>query len=50
MVQFRASTGERVWQIGGRASRLALALILMLMTVLAWAVFTPTRAYAAARL
>ena len=47
MVQFRASTGERVWQIGGRASRLVLAVILMLMTALAWAVFTPTRAYAA---
>ena len=47
MVQFRASAGERVWQVGGRASRVAVAFLVMLMTALAWTVFTPTRAYAA---
>ena len=47
MVQFRASAGERVWQVGGQASRVLVAFILMLMTALAWAMFTPTRAYAA---
>ena len=47
MVQFRASAGERVWQVGGQASRVLVAFILMLMTALAWAMLTPTRAYAA---
>jgi uncharacterized membrane protein YgcG len=47
MMQFRASAGERVWQVGGRVSRVVVAFLLMLLTALTWAVFSPTQAYAA---
>ena len=47
MVLFRASAGERAWQVGGRFSRILVAFLLMMLTALAWAVFAPTRAYAA---
>ena len=47
MVQFRASAGERVWQVGGRSPRARRRVPLMLLTALAWAVFAPTPAYAA---
>jgi uncharacterized membrane protein YgcG len=46
MVQFRAA-GERVWPLAGGLARVVLAFLLMIMTALAWAVITPTRAYAA---
>ena len=47
MVQFRASAGERVWQVGGRLRLDPRCVLLMMLTALAWAVFAPTRAYAA---
>ena len=47
MVLFRASAGERAWQVGGRFSRILVAFLLMMLTALAWAMFAPTRAYAA---
>jgi uncharacterized membrane protein YgcG len=47
MVLLRASAGERAWQVGGRFSRILVAFLLMMLTALAWAVFAPTRAYAA---
>ena len=46
MVQMRAA-GESVWQLGGRLSRILVAFVLMIMAALAWAVVSPTRAYAA---
>lgn len=46
MVQFRA-TGERVWQLAGRLSRVVVAFLLMILAAMAWAAITPTRAYAA---
>jgi uncharacterized membrane protein YgcG len=47
MVQFRASTDERVWGIPSRSARTVLAFLLMTMTALAWALMAPTPAYAA---
>jgi uncharacterized membrane protein YgcG len=47
MVQFRASASERAWQVGGRFSRITAAFLMMMLTALAWALLTPTRAYAA---
>ncbi|MFL6044117.1 MAG: DUF2207 domain-containing protein [Propionibacteriaceae bacterium] len=46
MVQLRAA-GESLWQLGGRLSRILVAFVLMIMAALAWAVVSPTRAYAA---
>jgi uncharacterized membrane protein YgcG len=46
MVQFRAAS-ERVWLLAGGLARVVLAFLLMIMTALAWAVITPTKAYAA---
>jgi uncharacterized membrane protein YgcG len=46
MVQFRAAR-ERVWPLAGGLARVVFAFLLMIMTALAWAVITPTRAYAA---
>jgi uncharacterized membrane protein YgcG len=46
MVQFRA-TGERVWQLAGRLSRVVVAFLLMILAAMTWAAITPTRAYAA---
>jgi uncharacterized membrane protein YgcG len=46
MVQFHAA-GGRVWQLGGRLSRLVIACLLMVLTALAWFLVTPTKAYAA---
>jgi uncharacterized protein (TIGR04222 family) len=47
MVQFRASAGERVWQVSGRFARSVVAFLLMVLTALAWALLAPTPAYAA---
>jgi uncharacterized membrane protein YgcG len=47
MVQFRASVAERAVQISGRFTRGVVAFFLMVVTALAWAVVTPSRAYAA---
>jgi uncharacterized membrane protein YgcG len=47
MVQFRASAVERPWQVRDRFARGAVAFLLMLLTVLAWALVAPTPAYAA---
>jgi uncharacterized membrane protein YgcG len=47
MVQFRASAGERAWQISGRFARALVAFLLMVLTALAWALLAPTAAYAA---
>ncbi|HEX5383775.1 MAG TPA: DUF2207 domain-containing protein, partial [Propionibacteriaceae bacterium] len=46
MVQFHAA-GGRVWQLGGRLSRIVIAFVLMVLTALAWFLVTPTKAYAA---
>lgn len=46
MVQFRAA-GDRVWEFGGRLSRIVIAFLLMILTALAWFLVTPTKAYAA---
>ena len=47
MVQFRASAAERPWQVRGRFVRGVVAFLLMSLTALAWALASPTRAYAA---
>jgi uncharacterized protein (TIGR04222 family) len=47
MVQFRASTGERAWQISGGFARAVVAFVLMVLTALAWALLAATPAYAA---
>ena len=47
MVQFRASAGERAWQRSGRFARTVVAFLLMVLTALAWALLSPTPAYAA---
>jgi uncharacterized membrane protein YgcG len=47
MVQFRASVAERAVQVSGRFTRGVVAFFLMVVTALAWAVVTPSRAYAA---
>jgi uncharacterized protein (TIGR04222 family) len=47
MVQFRASAAERLWQVRGRFGRWVVAFLLMSLTALAWALVTPTLAYAA---
>ena len=47
MVQFRASAGERAWQFSGRFARTVVAFLLMVLTALAWALLSPTPAYAA---
>jgi len=41
------AAGESIWQLGGRLSRILVAFVLMIMAALAWAVISPTRAYAA---
>src|SRR5512133_1585229 len=46
MVQFRAA-GDRVWQLGGRLSRIVIAFLLMVLTALAWVLAIPAPAYAA---
>jgi uncharacterized protein (TIGR04222 family) len=47
MVQFRASAAERAWQLSGRFARTVVAFLLMVLTALAWALLSPTPAYAA---
>ena len=47
MVQFRASAGERAWQLSGRFARAVVAFLLTVLTALAWALLAPTPAYAA---
>jgi uncharacterized membrane protein YgcG len=47
MVQFRASAGERAWQLSSRFARAVVAFVLMVLTALAWALLAPTAAYAA---
>ena len=47
MVQFRASAGERAWQLSGRFAQAVVAFFLMVLTALAWALLAPTPAYAA---
>jgi uncharacterized membrane protein YgcG len=46
-VQFRASVAERAVQVSGRFTRAVVAFFLMVVTALAWALVTPSRAYAA---
>jgi uncharacterized protein (TIGR04222 family) len=46
MVQFHPSAGERAW-LPGRFARAVVAFLLMVLTVLAWALLAPTPAYAA---
>jgi uncharacterized membrane protein YgcG len=47
MVQFRASVAERAVQVSGRLTRAVVAFFLVVVTALAWALLTPTQAYAA---
>jgi uncharacterized membrane protein YgcG len=47
MVQFRASVAERAVQVSGRFTRAVVAFFLMVVTALAWALVTPSRADAA---
>ena len=47
MVQFRASAGERAWQLSARFARAIVAFLLMVLIALAWALLGPTPAYAA---
>jgi uncharacterized protein (TIGR04222 family) len=47
MVQFRASTAQRPWQVRGRFARGVFAFLLISVTALAWALVAPTPAYAA---
>ena len=47
MVQFRASAGERAWQLSGRSARAVVAFLLMVLVAVAWAFQAPTPAYAA---
>jgi uncharacterized protein (TIGR04222 family) len=46
MVQFRASVAERAVQVSGRFTRAVVGFFLMVVTALAWALVTPTAAYA----
>ena len=47
MVQFPVSAAERPWQIRGRLARGVVAFLVMSLTALAWALASPTPAYAA---
>jgi uncharacterized membrane protein YgcG len=47
MVQFLVTAAERPWQVRGRFARGVVALFLMSLAALAWALASPTPAYAA---